>query len=509
MTPPRDHTTNGSPNETLPGSLRQLREILSSSPNSARSGRAARKHDRQAEPPGEPPARQEPPAHTSGQVEDGSEQAGREQAAHAGEESVQHSAVLTARDVYSLIDDQRPAPPLSAPGRPRAEGANGADQADDPSGRLPVVPPAPRREIDRPDEELDGSSVLQPRRLRDRGYQRRFGVAPFVRPSARRNRRKRRRDYRKLGFIELTQEKMRLRHRIFPRTVLGISVLILALGVGAAFAGATLYAYYDFRQTQHESQVQAFAKGFENEYSSAIGQLQAVRDNAIKSVNDTSKVLRDWQNDANAVVELPTKIGGGVWTLRTLDASGKQVIGSAFVVNSDANSSLLLTSYEMVGAATAQPGPKVTLEKNGEQVQADVWSWDPEHDLALLKVAKGNLPTLAWAPEQMRATARGTRVYALSGLGGAGAVAVAGMVIDQSQVGLRHDTQLAPDFRGGPLVTADGHVLAVATATYRPLGFDPGTLLYAPDVTMACINQKVLVCPPALTGATGAGKPGH
>jgi hypothetical protein len=374
---------------------------------------------------------------------------------------------------------------------------------------LPVVPVSPGREIQRPGEvPLEEPMAFQPKRLRDRTYRRRFGVAPFVRPSARRNRRKRRRDYRKLGFIELTQEKMRLRHRIFPRTVLGISVMILAFGVGAAFAGATLYAYYDYRQSQNENRVQTFAKGFENEYSSAIGQLQGVRDQGIKAVNDALGPLQEWQNDANAVVELPTKVGGGVWTVRTLDAAGKQVLGSAFVVNSDRSSSLLLTAYEMVGAAIAQPGPKILIEKNGEQLPVEVWSWDADHDLALLKVARGNLPTLAWAPEQLRASARGARVYAVSGLGGAGAKAVGGMVIDQSQTGLQHTIPLSSDFRGGPIVTADGHVLAVAAATYRPLGFDPGPNPYAPDVTMACANQKVLVCPPALTGATGAGKPG-
>jgi S1-C subfamily serine protease len=142
----------------------------------------------------------------------------------------------------------------------------------------------------------------------------------------------------------------------------------------------------------------------------------------------------------------------------------------------------------------------VTLEKGGEQLSAEVWSWDPENDLALVKLPKGNLPAIAWAPEAVRAGAVGTRLYAVSGLGGAGAKAVSGMVIDQSTVGLQHNVPLSPDFLGGPLVTATGQVLAVATSTYRPLGFDPGPLPYAPDITTACRDQKVLVCPAALTG---------
>ena len=258
-------------------------------------------------------------------------------------------------------------------------------------GTALVPAPAPPFELE-PD---DGTQrLLRPSGLRDRRYRRRHGVAPFVRPASRRSRRKRRRDYRKLGFIELTQEKLRLRHRILPRTVIGISLMILALGVGAAFAGAALYAYYDYRQTQNETRVDAFADGFEKQYSAALGQLQGVRDQAIQSVNDGLGPLQAWQDDANALIDLPAKVGGGVWTLRTLDAAGKPVIGSAFVVSSDATSSLLLTSYETVSAATAQPGPAVTVEKGGEQLGAELYRWDAPSDLALLRVAKGNLPPL-------------------------------------------------------------------------------------------------------------------
>jgi hypothetical protein len=408
--------------------------------------------------------------------------------------------VLTTDDLLGLLDTEE-----------EAHGAGPADtEADDADGAAPgtaLVPtPIPPLELE---PEDDRTRLLRPGKLRDRRYRRRHGVAPFVRPASRRSRRKRRRDYRKLGFIELTQEKLKLRHRILPRTVIGICLLILALGVGAAFAGAALYAYYDYRQTQNETRVNAFADGFEKQYAAALGQLQGVRDQAIQSVNDGLGPLQDWQNDANAVIELPTKVGGGVWTLRTSDSAGKPVVGSAFVVSSDATSSLLLTTYETVAAATAQPGPPVTIDKAGEQLPADVWSWDAEHDLALLKVGKGNLPALTWAAEAVRAQAVGKRVYAVSGLGGTGAKATGGMVVDQSAAGLQHSVQISPDFRGGPLVTAEGQVLAVAASAYRPLGFDGGPLPYAPMVVAACQNQKVLVCPAALTGATGAGQPGR
>ena len=164
-------------------------------------------------------------------------------------------------------------------------------------GWLLPVRPGPGTELDtgdEPDEADDGDlqPVVKPRRLRDRTYRRRYGVAPFVQPSARRSRRKRRRDYRKLGFIELSQEKVRLRHRIFPRTVLGISAMILAFGIGAALSGATLYAYYDYRLSQNETSVETFASGFDDVFASAIGQLNGVRDQAVSSVNKPSARCR-------------------------------------------------------------------------------------------------------------------------------------------------------------------------------------------------------------------------
>ena len=51
------------------------------------------------------------------------------------------------------------------------------------------------------------------------------------------------------------------------------------------------------------------------------------------------------------MASLPGRVGPGVWFVRTLDPAGKQSVGSSFVVQSDAQGSLLLTSYDVVQAA--------------------------------------------------------------------------------------------------------------------------------------------------------------
>lgn len=384
--------------------------------------------------------------------------------------------------------------------------APGADDGTGPFELVPTPPDAPAEQepqVDAPDDD-DLPGALRARRLRDLRYQRRFGVAPFVRPTSRRSHRQRRRDYRKLGFIELTQDKAKLRHRILPRTVIGISTLIAAFGVGSAFAGAALYAYYDNRLTENEARVNEFATGFENNYNAAITQIQQQRDESLQTIADRMERVQEAINDANAMVELPTTVGGGVWLVRTIDTTGRPTMGSAFVVpirDGEAGASYLLTAYEVVSASTAQPGPAVTIEKPGETLPAEVWAWDPQRGLALLKVARGDLAPLAFAPDQERATARGTRVYALSGLGGAGATVSPGNVNDVSDVGLRHNIDLSVDFRGGPIVNAAGQVLGIATLGYQPLAFDPGPLPYAPSIEGAC--EQVLSCPPGLLSGGG------
>ncbi|MFN0091133.1 MAG: serine protease [Acidimicrobiales bacterium] len=345
------------------------------------------------------------------------------------------------------------------------------------------------------------AAATRPRNLRQRYYRRRFGVAPYVRPASRRTRRQRRRDYRKLGFIELTQEKTKRRHRILPRSVIGISVTAAAMGLGAAFSGAALYAYYDYRLSQNKVQLDRFVTGFQGEYDNAAKQLTILRDDATKQVNGSLGPLQRYVDEANAVVTLPQKVGAGVWLVRTSDADGRPAVGSAFVVASDDASTMLLTSYQLVTASAAKPGPQITLEKGGESLPGVLWNWDPDRDLALVTIEKGGEAPLPWADAGVAAKAVGGRAYAMGAIGGAGATASPGQVIDQSNVGLQHTAAVGAAYRGGPIVNADGQVLGVASLAYRPLGFDPGEIRFAPPASAAC--EHLLICTEAMWQAGG------
>ncbi len=375
-----------------------------------------------------------------------------------------------------------------------------AEQPERPAAggdRLPVLAGAGAIATD-----LTAPALLRPPTSRGRYQRRRWGAAPFVKPSARRSKRKRRRDYRQLGFVELTPEKLRLRHRVLPRTVVGASRMLVSLGVGAAFSGASFYAYYDWRTSQSEAENKSFAENFQQTFTQAQEQLDITRNQAIEEINGSLEPLRTWANDSNAVAELPAKVGSGVFFVRTQDAAGKPSVGSAFVVSSGPNESLLLTSYQVVSALAAKPAPPLTLEKGADSFTAELWAWDADHDLALLKTTRGGLPQLEWAPDGERAQTSGKRVYAMSGSGGQGATASPGLAVDASQAGIRHDTPLSPEFRGGPLTNAAGQVLGVVSTSYSPTGVDAGELTFAPYITTAC--EQVLRCPDSVTATTAA-----
>ena len=178
--------------------------------------------------------------------------------------------------------------------------------------------------------------------------------------------------------------------------------------------------------------------------------------------------------------------------VHTLDASGQPSVGTAFVVASNATQSLLLTSYTTIKAATAAPGPTVFIRQGATDIPVTVRTWDPQYDLAVLVLPRGGLrPLVAATPSP--APLPGDRIYAVSGLGSAGASITQGALVDVSASGVTEDAVIGPAFQGGPLIDQGGQVLAVASRTYAPLGFPSDGVWFAPYVEAAC--NKVLVCP--------------
>lgn len=282
------------------------------------------------------------------------------------------------------------------------------------------------------------------------------------------------------------------RYRLLPRTLLGITAMILALAVGAAFSGVVLYSYYQYRLDQTNSRVNALINGYTQQFKNAEGQLNAQTNQAKAQIQAQLAPLRQLEAQASTLTSLVKKLGPSVFFVHTLDSAGQPAVGSAFVVASDANQSLLVTSYTTIRAATASPAPAVYVQQGSTSTQVTVRTWDPTYDLALIVLPRGGLPVVTPAPPSP-APAIGERVFAISGLGSAGGSISQGAITEVSANGIEHNTAISAAFQGGPLVDSSGQVLGVTSRSYAPLGFSSDGVWFSPYINAAC--QKVLNCP--------------
>ena len=289
-----------------------------------------------------------------------------------------------------------------------------------------------------------------------------------------------------------TSRRASWQSRVLPRSVLGMSALLLSLALGASFRGAVLFAYYQYRLDQSDSRAEQFAKTFKTSLDNAVKTIQKERDDAKAEVRQELEPLQKVAATGATVSALLGKVGPSVWFVATKDENGAPSVGTAFAVFSDPNQSFLLTSLTTVRASTRAPGPVITVTKGGDSETARLVTWEDGRDLALLSIQKGGLPRLRWATGNPTVKA-GDRVFSVSGLGSAGGSVSQGLVADVSAAGIQHDAPVGVQFQGGPLVNGNGEVVGVSSRTYAPLGFAPDTVWFAPPIKDACV--KVLKCP--------------
>jgi len=311
------------------------------------------------------------------------------------------------------------------------------------------------------------------------------GAAPLTRRQARRHQQELKNDAR-------VKKLERRRHRILPRSAIGIATMLLFFGLGVGLAGAILYAYYDWRLSENEQRVGELSESLQNRLLEANEELNLSSENAIQRIRAEVAPLRDLLEQERVVGNLTGRLQGSVWFVETLDENGAPSVGSAFVAASDDAQSLLVTSYGAVAAGTTEPSPTITVRSGEESFEAELYNWDPEHDLALLILPRGGLEPLAWADDEALARVVGDRIWAVEGIGGNGVSLSPGSVIDQSSVGIQHTAALNAAFRGGPVVNGRGEVVAIASIGYAPLNYATGDVSFGVPVQAAC--ERILEC---------------
>ncbi len=283
-----------------------------------------------------------------------------------------------------------------------------------------------------------------------------------------------------------------------PRTAAGLAAIVLSAAIGAAFSGAVLYSYYEYRLQKTNDRVNTLINTYQKTFQNASGDLANQANQAKAQIDSALGPLSSLSGAS--LQNLDKKLAPSMFFVSTLDQNGQPSVGSAFAIASDSGQTLLITSYTTIAAATKKPGPPVMVRQgSGANVAVQVYNWDPGTDLALILLPKGNTPALPAAP-QTPAPQIGDRVFAVAGIGSLGAEVAQGTVIDVSSAGLQHTAPVGQGFQGGPMVNADGQVVAVASRGYAPLAFQSDSVSFAPLIRAAC--TRVLSCPGGTLGNT-------
>ena len=172
--------------------------------------------------------------------------------------------------------------------------------------------------------------------------------------------------------------------------------MLMSAGIGAGFAGAAFYAYYDNRLAENEEQVAGFVETFDTQFADAALAIEGQRDGALEDLRAELLPLEAYVIDTNGVATLPDSAGPAVWSIRSFDDDGRATAGTAFALVAHEGGSGLITELDIVRSSTVTPAPPIELVKGDRVLQATLWTWDEANGLALV-VTSEMLPLLELA----------------------------------------------------------------------------------------------------------------
>ncbi len=296
---------------------------------------------------------------------------------------------------------------------------------------------------------------------------------------------------------------------VLPKTVVGLALWLLIFALGAGASGVVFFVAYERRLTELDTRMTQIRTELEQKLSDAVTQLQqADRANQVTGTGTAGP--------AGEAARLIAAVGPAIAIVQGADASGARTSGTGFVMNSTANQSWLLTNYHLVAGSiaaaqavsptttsptatvtptasvvpTASVAPTVTVHLGGIDRAGTVYSWDAAHDLALVIVSVGSVPTLKFSSA---VPAAGLQVWAVGAAAGPlGASAAKGQLVTPTAQSFSTDAVFGARAAGGPLVDTEGKVVGVLTTTPIP-GAPALPAGQAIPVRLACL--QVVICP--------------
>lgn len=259
-----------------------------------------------------------------------------------------------------------------------------------------------------------------------------------------------------------------LRRHFWPPSALGIMVISLVISMLVGFTGALIYT------------------------SSDNAQIAAVDPADQTRTLPTAPPVTEPAGPTTTKPEILTPDGiakrtaPSVWSVSSLDESGRPVEGTGFIAGSFGGQTYLLTSFSIVRAATRIPGPEIVVRNGGTELKATLWTWQEDRDLALLVTGR-SVASLTWA-DGNPAPKAGDKVY----LVGAGGGPMAGVLSGVSPTSIQHNIHVDERRQGAPLINERGQVLGMASMGLTPGVVPPADGFLAVPIAAAC--DQVLNC---------------
>jgi serine protease Do len=195
--------------------------------------------------------------------------------------------------------------------------------------------------------------------------------------------------------------------------------------------------------------------------------------------------------DAGAVSELIRRLLSGASGNRSADERAAAALGSGFVIRADG---YIVTNRHVIADARVV---HVRLT-DGRELPATIVGADALTDIALLKVAAGQLPVLRLGSSS--AVSVGDPVIAIGNPFGLGQSVSAGIVSARARTleddpyidFLQTDAAINRGNSGGPLLSLDGTVVGVTSAIFSPSGGSVGLGFAIPAETVAAVIGQLL-----------------
>ena len=202
---------------------------------------------------------------------------------------------------------------------------------------------------------------------------------------------------------------------------------------------------------------------------------------------DINRQVREAREELSQRPPVTDPNQAGVYAVSATHPDQEVRVGSAFTVFSNPEETYLITTYSMVVLETGRgtvTAAQVFLP--GQAATARVHTVDLERDLALLVVDGGPFPVSQW-----RAAATELRIsdaaYVVGVAGTDTPAVLSARIAGFSATAVLHDAPMNRFLAGGPLVDAEGKVIAMTSMDYAPFGVVDGDLRYAVPVREICV----------------------